>query len=106
MPLGSAIGSGLGVINEFNIREIVENANIPVIVDAGVGTASDACIAMELGCDGVLMNTAIANADNPSDGECNEECSYCRKGCISSRKNTKITQGSSSSPKDGLMTDE
>ena len=65
MPLGSAIGSGLGIINEFNIREIVENANIPVIVDAGVGTASDACIAMELGCDGVLMNTAIANADNP-----------------------------------------
>ena len=65
MPLGSAIGSGLGIINEFNIREIVENANVPIIVDAGVGTASDACIAMELGCDGVLMNTAIACAKNP-----------------------------------------
>jgi thiazole synthase len=65
MPLGSAIGSGRGIINKFNICEIVENANVPIIVDAGVGTASDACIAMELGCDGVLMNTAIANANNP-----------------------------------------
>jgi thiazole synthase len=65
MPLGSAIGSGLGIINEFNIREIVENANVPIIVDAGVGTASDACIAMELGCDGVLMNTAVALAEDP-----------------------------------------
>ena len=65
MPLGSAIGSGIGIINEYNIREIVENANVPIIVDAGVGTASDACIAMELGCDGVLMNTAIACAKNP-----------------------------------------
>ena len=65
MPLGSAIGSGRGIINKFNISEIVENANVPIIVDAGVGTASDACIAMELGCDGVLMNTAIASAKNP-----------------------------------------
>ena len=65
MPLGSAIGSGLGIINEFNIREIVENADVPIIVDAGVGTASDACIAMELGCDGVLVNTAIAKAKKP-----------------------------------------
>ena len=59
MPLGSAIGSGIGIINEFNIREIVENATVPIIVDAGVGTASDACIAMELGCDGVLMNLSL-----------------------------------------------
>jgi thiazole synthase len=65
MPLGSAIGSGRGIINKVNISEIVENANIPIIVDAGVGTASDACIAMELGCDGVLMNTAIACSKNP-----------------------------------------
>ncbi len=65
MPLGSAIGSGIGIINEYNIREIVENATVPIIVDAGVGTASDACIAMELGCDGVLMNTAIACASEP-----------------------------------------
>ena len=65
MPLGSAIGSGRGIINKFNISEIVENAKVPIIVDAGVGTASDACIAMELGCDGVLMNTAIAGARDP-----------------------------------------
>ncbi|RIJ15609.1 thiazole synthase [Henriciella mobilis] len=65
MPLGSLIGSGLGIQNPLNIRLIVENARVPVIVDAGVGTASDAAIAMELGCDGVLMNTAIAEAKDP-----------------------------------------
>ena len=65
MPLGSLIGSGLGIVNPINIRLIVERANVPVIVDAGVGTASDATIAMELGCDGVLMNTAIAEAKEP-----------------------------------------
>jgi thiazole synthase len=65
MPLGAPIGSGLGIRNPYNIRMILENANVPVLVDAGVGTASDATIAMELGCDGVLMNTAIAAADNP-----------------------------------------
>ncbi|MDP3737071.1 MAG: thiazole synthase [Hyphomonadaceae bacterium] len=65
MPLGSLIGSGLGVQNPVNIRLIVEHARVPVIVDAGVGTASDAAIAMELGCDGVLMNTAIAAAKDP-----------------------------------------
>jgi len=65
MPLGSLIGSGLGIQNPLNIRLIVEQANVPVIVDAGVGTASDAAVAMELGCDGVLMNTAIAEARDP-----------------------------------------
>jgi thiazole synthase len=65
MPLGSLIGSGLGIMNPVNIRLIVEAARVPVIVDAGVGTASDAAIAMELGCDGVLMNTAIAEARDP-----------------------------------------
>ena len=65
MPLGSLIGSGLGIQNPLNIRLIVENARVPVIVDAGVGTASDAAMAMELGCDGVLMNTAIAEAKDP-----------------------------------------
>ncbi len=65
MPLGAPIGSGLGVQNPVNIRVIIENASVPVIVDAGVGTASDATIAMELGCDGVLMNTAIAEAQDP-----------------------------------------
>lgn len=65
MPLGSLIGSGLGIQNPVNIRLIVEQTRVPVIVDAGVGTASDAAIAMELGCDGVLMNTAIAEARDP-----------------------------------------
>jgi thiazole synthase len=65
MPLAAPIGSGLGIRNPYNIRFIVEEAKVPIIVDAGVGTASDAAIAMELGCDGVLMNTAIAAAQNP-----------------------------------------
>ena len=65
MPLASPIGSGLGIRNPYNILTIVENAEVPIIVDAGVGTASDAAVAMELGCDGVLMNTAIAEAGDP-----------------------------------------
>ncbi|KJS34461.1 MAG: thiazole synthase [Rhodospirillaceae bacterium BRH_c57] len=65
MPLGSLIGSGLGIINPYTIRLIKETVSVPVLVDAGVGTASDAAIAMELGCDGVLMNTAIAAAKDP-----------------------------------------
>jgi len=65
MPLGAPIGSGLGIQNRVMIRLIVEGANVPVLVDAGVGTASDAAVAMELGCDGVLMNTAIAEAKDP-----------------------------------------
>ncbi len=65
MPLAAPIGSGLGIRNPYNILTIIENAKVPILVDAGVGTASDATIAMELGCDGVLMNTAIAGAKNP-----------------------------------------
>ena len=65
MPLAAPIGSGLGIRNPYNIMTIIENAKVPIIVDAGVGTASDAAVAMELGCDGVLMNTAIAEADQP-----------------------------------------
>jgi thiazole synthase len=65
MPLAAPIGSGLGIQNKYNLLTIVENARVPILVDAGVGTASDAAIAMELGCDGVLMNTAIAAAKNP-----------------------------------------
>lgn len=65
MPLGSLIGSGMGITNPHNIRLILENARVPVLVDAGVGTASDAAIALELGCTGVLMNTAIAAAQQP-----------------------------------------
>ena len=65
MPLGSLIGSGLGILNPHNIRLILEEAKVPIIVDAGVGTASDAAIAMELGCEGVLLNSAVAHARNP-----------------------------------------
>ena len=65
MPLAAPIGSGLGIRNPYNILTIVENSEVPILVDAGVGTASDAAVAMELGCDGVLMNTAIAGAKDP-----------------------------------------
>jgi thiazole synthase len=65
MPLGAPIGSGMGIRNPYNIAIIVEQATVPVICDAGVGTASDAAIAMELGCDGVLMASAIARAEDP-----------------------------------------
>lgn len=65
MPLASLIGSGMGILNPWNLSLIIEQAKVPVLVDAGVGTASDAAIAMELGCDGVLMNTAIAGARDP-----------------------------------------
>ena len=65
MPLASPIGTGQGIINPENINKIIKNANIPIIVDAGIGTASDATIAMEMGCDGVLLNSAIAMSDNP-----------------------------------------
>ena len=65
MPLASLIGSGMGILNPWNLSLIIEQARVPVLVDAGVGTASDAAIAMELGCDGILMNTAIAAAREP-----------------------------------------
>src|SRR6185437_411382 len=65
MPLAAPIGSGLGIRNPYNLRIILEHAKVPVIVDAGVGTASDAAAALELGCDAVLMNTAIAGAQDP-----------------------------------------
>jgi len=65
MPLASLIGSGMGILNPWNLQLVIEKVKLPVLVDAGVGTASDAAIAMELGCDGVLMNTAIAAAKDP-----------------------------------------
>ena len=65
MPLASPIGSGKGLTNRDNLKKIIKNSNVPIIVDAGIGTASDATIAMELGCDGVLLNSAIAMSDNP-----------------------------------------
>src|SRR5471030_1362678 len=65
MPLASLIGSGMGILNPWNLQIIIDRVKVPVLVDAGIGTASDAAIAMELGCDGVLMNTAIAKAQDP-----------------------------------------
>jgi thiazole synthase len=107
MPLGSAIGSGLGIINEFNIREIVENANVPIIVDAGVGTASDASIAMELGCDGVLMNTAVAHARDPilMANAMKNAIKAGRDAYLAGRMEKK-QYGSASSPKEGLITND
>ena len=107
MPLGSAIGSGIGIINEFNIREIVENATVPIIVDAGVGTASDACIAMELGCDGVLMNTAIACANEPCImATAMKYAVIAGREAFLAGRIAKKQSGSPSSPKAGLVTGE
>jgi thiazole synthase len=105
MPLGSAIGSGIGIINEYNIREIVENASVPIIVDAGVGTASDACIAMELGCDGVLMNTAIASAKEPIKmANAMKYAVIAGREALLAGRIVKKQSGSPSSPKAGLVT--
>ncbi len=104
MPLAAPIGSGLGIQNRYTIMEIVENAKVPVIVDAGVGTASDAALAMELGCDGVLMNTAIAHARDPvlmaHAMKCAIEAGRAafRAGRIARRR-----YASASSPVDGLI---
>ena len=107
MPLGSAIGSGLGIINEFNVREIVENAEVPIIVDAGVGTASDACIAMELGCDGVLMNTAVACAKNPIlMASAMKHAIEAGNEAYEAGRIMKKRVGEASSPKDGVITDD
>ena len=107
MPLGSAIGSGIGIINQYNITEIVENATVPIIIDAGVGTASDACIAMELGCDGVLMNTAIACAKNPilMASAMKDAVKAGREALLAGRIEKKQSC-SASSPKSGLITGE
>src|SRR6056300_532944 len=105
MPLGAPIGSGLGIRNPYNIRMILENASVPIIVDAGVGTASDASIAMELGCDGVLMNTAIAEAQNPvlMAGAMKKAIEAGREAYLSGRMNKKLYQASPSSPTSGLI---
>ena len=104
MPLAAPIGSGLGIRNPYNILTIVENAKVPILVDAGVGTASDASIAMELGCDGVLMNTAIAEANNPL-----LMASAMKKGIEAGReaflagRMPRKRYASASSPMDGLL---
>lgn len=104
MPLAAPIGSGLGVCNPYNIQLIIEEANVPIIVDAGVGTASDAAIAMELGCEGVLMNTAIAAATDPI-----LMASAMKKGIEAGReaflagRMPRKRYASASSPLDGLI---
>ena len=104
MPLAAPIGSGLGVQNKYNLLEIIENAKVPIIVDAGVGTASDAAIAMELGCDGVLMNTAIAGARDPvlMASAMRKAVEAGREAFLAGRIPRK-RYGSASSPVDGLI---
>jgi len=106
MPLASLIGSGMGILNPWNLRLIIENARVPVIVDAGVGTASDAAIAMELGCDGVLMNTAIARAQQPvlMASAMRKAVEAGREAFLAGRMPRKLYSAAPSSPTSGLIT--
>lgn len=105
MPLASLIGSGMGILNPWNLQIIIENAKVPVIVDAGVGTASDAAIAMELGCDGVLMNTAIAAAQNPvlMASAMKKAVEAGREAYLAGRMPRKLYSASPSSPVSGTI---
>jgi thiazole synthase len=105
MPLASLIGSGMGILNPWNLQIIIENAKVPVIVDAGVGTASDAAIAMELGCDGVLMNTAIAAARNPvlMASAMKKAVEAGREAYLAGRMAKKLYSASPSSPVTGTI---
>ena len=106
MPLASLIGSGMGILNPWNLQIIIDNSTVPVIVDAGVGTASDATIAMEMGCDAVLMNTAIAAAKDPIGmaGAMRKAVEAGREAFLAGRMEKKAYQASPSSPKTGLLT--
>jgi len=105
MPLASLIGSGMGILNPWNLRIILDHAKVPVIVDAGVGTASDATIAMELGCAGVLMNTAIAQAGNPAlmASAMRKAVESGREAFLAGRMPRKEYQASPSSPTSGMI---
>jgi thiazole synthase len=105
MPLASLIGSGMGILNPWNLRLIIDNAKVPVLVDAGVGTASDAAIAMELGCDGVLMNTAIAHAKNPvlMASAMKKAVEAGREAFLAGRMPRKLYSADPSSPTSGLI---
>ncbi|MDR0997290.1 MAG: thiazole synthase [Zoogloeaceae bacterium] len=105
MPLASLIGSGMGILNPWNLSLILERARVPVLVDAGVGTASDAAIAMELGCDGVLMNTAIAHAQKPvlMAGAMKKAVEAGREAFLAGRMPKKTYRASPSSPTSGLI---
>ncbi len=105
MPLASLIGSGMGILNPWNLQIIIANAKVPVLVDAGVGTASDAAIAMELGCDGVLMNTAIAAAKDPvlMASAMKKAVEAGREAFLAGRMPKKLYSASPSSPVEGVI---
>ena len=105
MPLASLIGSGMGILNPWNLQIIIDNAKVPVIVDAGVGTASDAAIAMEIGCDGVLMNTAIAAAQRPilMASAMKKGVEAGREAYLAGRMAKKLYSASPSSPVTGVI---
>ncbi|MFA4914059.1 MAG: thiazole synthase [Comamonadaceae bacterium] len=105
MPLASLIGSGMGILNPWNLRLIIDQARVPVLVDAGVGTASDATIAMELGCDGVLMNTAIAGATDPilMASAMKNGVVAGRQAYLAGRVPRKLYSAQPSSPTEGLI---
>ena len=105
MPLASLIGSGMGILNPWNLQLIIGNAKVPVVVDAGVGTASDAAIAMELGCDAVLMNTAVAKAQNPvlMAQAMKKAVEAGREAFLAGRMPKKLYSASPSSPASGLI---
>jgi len=106
MPLASLIGSGMGILNPWNLGIIIEQAKVPVLVDAGVGTASDAAVAMELGCDGVLMNTAVAAAKNPvlMASAMKKAVEAGRAAFLAGRMPKKFYSAAPSSPTTGLVT--
>ncbi|NYT65595.1 thiazole synthase [Alcaligenaceae bacterium] len=105
MPLASLIGSGMGILNPWNLRLIIDQSSVPVLVDAGVGTASDAAIAMELGCDAILMNTAIAGAKNPvlMASAMNLAVMAGRSAYLAGRVPRKFYSADPSSPTEGLL---
>ncbi len=105
MPLASLIGSGMGILNPWNLQLIIDNAKVPVVVDAGVGTASDAAIAMELGCDAVLMNTAVAKAQNPvlMAQAMKKAVEAGREAFLAGRMPKKLYSAAPSSPTSGLI---
>ena len=105
MPLASLIGSGMGILNPWNLQLVIDRVKVPVLVDAGVGTASDAAIAMELGCDGVLMNTAIAAAKDPvrMAKAMKQAVEAGREAFLSGRMPKKLYSASPSSPTDGSI---
>lgn len=105
MPLASLIGSGMGILNPWNLQIIIENSKVPVLVDAGVGTASDAAIAMELGCAGILMNTAIAGARHPvlMASAMKKAVEAGREAYLAGRMSKKLYSASPSSPVSGMI---